>query len=136
MKNPSITLRTILDTRSNFHMFRQEFERANRNAAFFNHCNSEDGKCELHVHLFTVLASVWLQFFWLGTRLRPYVHHTVRHIQISSTQILIADDGFFGDGDGRQCGEAIAAWILQTPNSFYSKRNTCHACLIYNRIRI
>jgi len=27
----------------------------------FNHCNSEDGKRELHVHLFTILASVWLQ---------------------------------------------------------------------------
>ena len=34
--------------RSNFHTFRQEFECANRNAAFFNHCNSEDGKCELY----------------------------------------------------------------------------------------
>ena len=32
-----VTLRTILDTRSNFHTSRQEFERANRNAAFFNH---------------------------------------------------------------------------------------------------
>jgi len=34
---------------------------------------------------------------------------------------------FFGNGDGgrgRQCGGAITAWILQTPNSFsYSKRN-------------
>ena len=30
-----VTLRTILGTCSNFHMFRQEFERANRNAAFF-----------------------------------------------------------------------------------------------------
>ena len=30
-----VTLRTILDTRSNFHTFRQEFETANRNAAFF-----------------------------------------------------------------------------------------------------
>ena len=40
---------------------RQEFERANRNAAFFDHCNSEDGKCELHVHSFTILASMWLQ---------------------------------------------------------------------------
>ena len=30
-----VTLRTILDTRSNFHTFRQEFECANRNAAFF-----------------------------------------------------------------------------------------------------
>ena len=35
-----VTLHTILDTCSNFHTFRQEFEHANRNAAFFNHCNS------------------------------------------------------------------------------------------------
>ena len=43
------------------HTFRQEFERANRNATFFNRCNSEDGKCELQVHSFTILACVWLQ---------------------------------------------------------------------------
>jgi len=60
-----VTLRTIPDTRSNFHTFRQEFERANRNATFINHCNSEDGKCELHVHSFTILASVWLQLHQL-----------------------------------------------------------------------
>jgi len=53
-----VTLRTILDTRSNFHTFRQEFEHANKNAAFFYHCNSEDGKCELHMNSFTILASV------------------------------------------------------------------------------
>ena len=29
-----VTLRTILDTRSNFHTFRQEFECANRNTTF------------------------------------------------------------------------------------------------------
>jgi len=56
-----VTLCTILDTHSNFHTFRQEFERANRNAAFFDHCNPEDRKCELHMHWFTILASVWLQ---------------------------------------------------------------------------
>ena len=58
-----VTLRTILDTRSNFHKFRQELERANRNATLFNHCDSEDEdrKRELHVHLFTILASMWLQ---------------------------------------------------------------------------
>ena len=36
---------------------------------------------------------------------------------------------FFGDGDGGRGwwrGGAIAVWILQTPNSFYSKHNTCH----------
>ena len=53
-----VTLRAILDTRSKFHTFRQEFERANRNAAFCNHCNSEDRKCEPHVRSFTILASV------------------------------------------------------------------------------
>ena len=42
-----VTLRTILDTRSNFHTFRQEFETANRNTAFFNHCNSEDGSAKM-----------------------------------------------------------------------------------------
>jgi len=71
-----VTLHTILDTRSNFHMFRQEFERANRNAAFVNHCNSEDGKCELHVHSFTILACtmccVWLQL----RQLMPWLHST------------------------------------------------------------
>ena len=56
-----VTLHTILDTHTNLHTFRQEFERTNRNAAFFNHCNSEDRKCELQMHLFTILASVWLQ---------------------------------------------------------------------------
>ena len=61
------TLRTILDTLSNFHTFRQEFEHVNRNATFFNHCNSEDGKCELHMHSFGILASVWLQL----RQLRP-----------------------------------------------------------------
>ena len=48
-----------------------------------------------------------------------YVRHTVWHIQIHvcSTQILIADNSFFGNEDGGQwwqCGGAIAAWILQT----------------------
>ena len=38
-----VTLCTILDTRSNFHTFRQEFERANRNAAFFNHWIQKTG---------------------------------------------------------------------------------------------
>ena len=56
-----VTLRTILDTHSNFHTFRPEFEHANRNATFFNHCNSEGKKCELHVHSFTILSSMWLQ---------------------------------------------------------------------------
>jgi len=28
---------------TNFHTFRQKFERANRNGAFLNLCNSEDG---------------------------------------------------------------------------------------------
>ena len=67
-----ITLHTILDTCSYFHTFRQEFERTNRNATFFNHCNSEDGKCELHVLSFTILASVWLQL----RQLMPWLHST------------------------------------------------------------
>ena len=65
-----VTLRTILDTRSNFHTFRQEFERANRNTAFFNHCNSGDRKCELRVHSFAILASVRLQL----RQLTPWLH--------------------------------------------------------------
>jgi len=40
-----VTLHTILDTHSNFHTFRQEFEHTNRNAAFFNHCNSVSYMC-------------------------------------------------------------------------------------------
>ena len=51
-----VTLRIILDTHSSFHMFRQEFECANRNAVFFNPYNSEDAKCELHVHSFTIYS--------------------------------------------------------------------------------
>ena len=58
---------------------RQEFEHANRNAAFFNHYNSEDRHVptqmtitpftadKLHVHLFNILASVRLQFNTLIT---------------------------------------------------------------------
>ena len=65
-----VTLRTILDTRSNFRMFMQKFEHANRNATFFDHCNSEDGKCELHVHSFTIFASMWLQL----RQLTPWLH--------------------------------------------------------------
>ena len=65
-----VTLRTILGTHSILHTFRQEFERANRNAAFFNHCNSEDGKCELHLHSFTILTSMWLQL----RQLMPWLH--------------------------------------------------------------
>ena len=65
-----VTLRTILDTCSNFHKFRQEFERANRNATLFNHCISEDRKCELHLHSFTILASMWLQL----RQLTPWLH--------------------------------------------------------------
>jgi len=56
-----VTLRTILDTRSNFHTFRQEFERANRNAAFFNHCNSETGSVRytcIHLLLSPLVASI------------------------------------------------------------------------------
>jgi len=64
-----VTLSIILDTCSIFHTFRQECERANRNAAFFNHCNPEDGKCKLHVYSFTILASVWLQLRQLTLRL-------------------------------------------------------------------
>jgi len=46
---------------------------------------------------------------------------------------------FFGDGDGgrgRWCSRAIAAWILQTPNSFsYNKCNTC-TCICIWRMHI
>ena len=64
-------LQTTVYTRSNFHTFRQEFEHCNRNA-FFNRCNSEDRKCELHMHSFTILASVWLQL----RQLTPWWHST------------------------------------------------------------
>ena len=61
------------------------------------------------------------------------------HIQICSTQIDVRMMVFFGDGDGGrglQHSGAIAARILQTPNSFsYSKRNMCHARLTCTRIR-
>ena len=49
---------------------------------------------------------------------------------------LIADDGFFGDGDGgqgRRHGGTITAWILQTASP-YNKRNMCHTCLTCTRI--
>ena len=61
-------------------------------------------------------------------RYRTYVRHTVRHIQICSTQIDGRTTAFFGDGDGswgRRCSGAIAAWILLTPNS-YSYRPTAN----------
>ena len=70
MKNPSGNIVQYSWYSFNFHMFRQEFERANRNATFFNPCNSEDGKCELHVHSFTILTSVWLQL----RQLTPWLH--------------------------------------------------------------
>ena len=69
-------------------MFRQEFERANRNVTFFNHCNPEDGKCKLHVYSFTILASMRLQLRQLMPRLHSaeyvlvprIVHNVTRRI--------------------------------------------------------
>jgi len=108
-----VTLRTILDTCSNFHTSRQEFERANRNAAYFNHCNSEDGKCELHVHSFAIFAPVWLQlcqlirFFQLGTRLTqtclwhspstPCNSHSQRHSPDDSPTAVALRSGSLPD---------------------------------------
>ena len=61
-----VTLRTMLDTHPNFHTFRQEFEHASRNTAFFSRCNSEDGKCELHMHSFVYYSCLQLLLFLCG----------------------------------------------------------------------
>jgi len=42
-KNPSGNIAHYSCTRSNFHTFRQEFEHANSNAAFFNHAIQKRG---------------------------------------------------------------------------------------------
>ena len=47
-----VTLHTILGIHQNFHkiLFRQEFQCANRNTAFINHCKSEDGSVTTNDH--------------------------------------------------------------------------------------
>jgi len=100
-----VTLRTI---HSNFHTFRQEFERANKNA-FFNHCNSEDGKCELHVHSFTILASVWLQL----CQLTPWWHSAEVHASTkNSAQCYRTDSEEVGHGHVTYVGKRIHAVSL------------------------
>jgi len=53
---------------------------------------------------------------YVGTRYGPYVHHTVWHIQIRSTQILFGVLWWWKSGMGGHRGLDTT-----TPNNFYSK---------------
>jgi len=106
-----VTLRTIIDTRSNFQTFRQEFEHANRNTAFFNHCNSEDRKCELRTRAFTILASVWLQLHQLTPWWRSAEVHvsTKNSAQCYQTDFSSNFSGWERDYEPR-CSTFSADW--------------------------
>jgi len=70
---------------------------------------------------------------------RPYVHHTVWHIQIRSTQIdcgrwhSLAIEMEVGD-DGTAWPSRLGYYKHQTASFSYSKRNTCHARLTCTHI--
>ena len=92
----------------------------------------------ISVRLYSHQVRMYIRMWWVTLRnvtqkvvtyyrYRPYVRHTVRHIQIYSTQIDGRTTAFFGDGDGgwgRRRGGAIVAWILLTQKNPASPRPT------------